>query len=385
MKTVIVSGALANKAGHGGESWVRLNWLLGFRELGWEVHFIEEIARESCVSEAGKPATFAASANRAYFERVTQEFGFGDSATLICNNGAEFFGADAAQLATLAARTDLLVNIGGHLRYEPVFARVKRRAYVDIDPGFTQFWTAQGNPGARLDGHDAFFTIGENIGSDDCLIPTCDRHWVATRPPVALKAWPVARSPQFEGFTTVASWRGPFGPVEFGGVTYGLKVHEFRKVLAVPQRSGQRFTIALNIHPGDEKDRRALDENSWEILDPSATTADPQAFREFVQDSGAEFSVAQGIYVQTNSGWFSDRSAAYLASGRPALVQETGFNRYLPVGEGLLSFHNLDEAATGARRIAADYTRHCRNARMIAEEYFDAARVLPRFLEHLPS
>ena len=384
MKTVIVSGALANKTGQGGESWVRLNWLLGFRDLGWDVHFIEEIARESCVDDIGKPTTFAASSNRAYFERVTREFGFENCATLICQGGAEFFGADVAQLATLAARADLLVNIGGHLRYEPVFTRVRCRAYVDIDPGFTQFWTAQGNPGAHLDGHDLFFTIGENIGSPDCPIPTCGRRWLPTRPPIALHAWPVVTAPRFENFTTVASWRGPFGPVVFDGVTYGLKVHEFRKVLALPRQTGQRFTIALNIHAGDEKDRLALLDHGWELQEPSATAGNPQAFREFVQHSGAEFSVAQGIYVQTRSGWFSDRTAAYLATGKPALVQETGFSRHVPVGDGLLSFRDPIEAADGATRVATNYDRHCRAARRIAEEFFDARRVLSRFLEHLP-
>jgi len=385
MKTVIVSGALANKAGQGGESWVRLNWLLGFRELGWDVHFIEQIARETCVDAAGKPAAFAVSVNRAYFEQVTQEFGFADSATLIYDGGAEFFGASASQLATLAARTDLLVNIGGHLLYEPVFAGVRRRAYVDIDPGFTQFWTAQGNPGAHLAGHDVFFTVGENIGSDDCPIPTCDRRWLATRPPIALHAWPVVSAPQCDRFTTVASWRGPFGVLEFGGVTYGLKVHEFRKVIALPRRTGQRFAIALNIHPGDGKDRDALDDHGWNILDPAATTSDPCAFRRFIHRSGAEFSVAQGIYVQTGSGWFSDRTAAYLATGKPALVQDTGFSRHLPTGEGLLAFRNEDEAAAGAAGIATHYERHCRAARRVAEEYFDARRVLSRFLQQLPS
>lgn len=383
MKTVIVSGALANKCGHGGEAWVRLNWLLGFRELGWEVHFIEEIARESCVDVAGRATTFSASVNRAYFERVTREFDLGASATLIYDGGAEFFGVDAAQLATLAARTDLLVNISGHLRHPPVFEHVRQRAYVDIDPGFTQFWTAAGNPGARLDGHDLFFTIGENIGAPDCPIPTCGRRWLPTRPPVALREWPVVASPQLDRFTTVASWRGPFGPVTFGGVTYGLKVHEFRKFIALPQRAGLRFEIALNIHPADGNDLAALRSHGWEIKAPCGVAGDPLAFREYVQRSGAEFSVAQGIYTQTGSGWFSDRTAAYLAAGKPALVQDTGFSRNIPTGEGLLAFRTLDEAADGAARIAADYARHCRAARALAEEHFAAPRVLARFLANL--
>jgi len=383
MKTVIVSGALANKPGQGGEAWVRLNWVLGFRELGWKVYFIEEIASAACRDTEGRAVVFAASVNRAYFERVIRDFGLEGSASLICDQGAEIFGADAKQLANLAARSELLVNISGHLRYEPVFARVKRRIYVDIDPGFTQFWTAQGNSGAHLEGHDQLFTIGENIGLPDCPIPTCGRHWLHTRPPIVLSQWPVVTSPHLDRFTTIANWRGPFGPVTFAGTTYGLKVHEFRKILSLPQRTGQRFGMALNIHPADGRDLDALSKAGWEIENPVSAAGDPNKFRDFIQRSAAEFSVSQGIYAQTRSGWFSDRTAAYLATGKPALVQDTGFSRHLPVGDGLVPFHTVEEAANGAIRIAADYTRHCHAARAIAEEHFDSRRVIARFLENI--
>ena len=108
---------------------------------------------------------------------------------------------------------------------------------------------------------------------------------------------------------------------------------------------------------------------------------DPDAFRAYVQGSGAEFSVAQGIYVETHSGWFSDRTTSYLASGRPVLVQDTGFGRTLPVGEGLLAFRTLDEAIAGAADIGRRYGEHCAAARRIAEKHFDSDRVLTRFCE----
>lgn len=368
--TIIVSGALANKPHNGGEAWVRLNWLLGFRELGFDVWFIEQIARGGGTDAAC-----------AYFEKITGDFGFAGRAALIADDGEMLHGPAMSELCDVADVAELLVNISGHLRIEPLFSRIRRKAYVDIDPGFTQFWHASGNRGARLEGHDVFFTIGENIGSPGCPIPTCGVEWHATRPPITLKHWPVING-EFEKFTTVASWRGAFGPVEFDGKTYGLKVHEFRKFIELPQRAALPFEIALNIHPADQKDRDALQHHGWRIVEPDAA-ADPDAYRCYIQNSSAEFSVAQGIYVQTGSGWFSDRTAAYLASGKPALVQDTGFTRNLPVGEGLIAFRTLEEAIDGAKRIAGDYARHSKAARALAETYFDSEKVLSRLLEEI--
>jgi hypothetical protein len=159
-------------------------------------------------------------------------------------------------------------------------------------------------------------------------------------------------------------------------------VHEFRKMIELPERvPDAKFEIALDIHPGDAKDRDALLANGWRLTDPRVEVPGPLEFRGYVQRSGAEFSVAQGIYVEAGSGWFSDRTVRYLASGKPALVQETGFSDNYPVGEGLVPFRTLDEAAAGARRITADYERHSAAARALAEERFDSDRVLGRFLE----
>jgi hypothetical protein len=258
-------------------------------------------------------------------------------------------------------------------------SRIRRKAYVDIDPGFTQYWQASGLP--VLDGHDVYFTIGENIGRPECPIPTCGRRWHVVRQPVVLDEWPVAPPPDDARFTTVARWRGSFGRVEYDGRTFGLKAHEFRKFVQLPAITPQRYELALDIDPADEADRRMLQAAGWELVDPQHSAADTGRFREYVQRSAAEFSVAQGIYVETSSGWFSDRTTRYLASGWPALVQDTGFSRTLPVGEGLVPFRTLSDAAEGAQRIARDYDTHAAAARALAEAYFDARVVLPGFLE----
>jgi hypothetical protein len=379
--TILVGGAVANKYLNGGEAWIRLSWIRGFQRLGCRVHFLEQIDAAACLGEDGAPAPFERSATRAYFDSVMEQFGLTGSATLMVDDGQATSGRDFAEMVELAGDVDLLVNISGNIKSPEILRRPKKRAYVDLDPGFTQFWHAAGNPGARLEGHDAYFTVGENIGTAASTIPTTGIDWRPVPPPVVLDDWP-AKVSSARSFTTVGAWRGPFGPIEHDGRTYGLKVHEFRKVIELPRVvSDAEFEIALEIHPDDAKDRDALLANGWRLRSPREAAPGPIEFRRYVQQSGAEFSVAQGIYVETHSGWFSDRTVRYLASGKPALVQDTGFSRRYQVGEGLVPFGTLEEAAAGARRINAQYDQHSSAARALAEERFDSDKVLARFLD----
>jgi hypothetical protein len=381
MTTIVVSSVIANKYLNGGNAWAVLSWVLGLKKLGFQVYFLEQIGRESCVDDNGTVTTFENCANLAYFEEVTEQFGLSGSAALIYEDGEKIHGLTYAELLDVAEAADLLVNITGHLTLEPLRRRLRRKAYVDLDPGFTQFWHAAGDAGARLDGHDFYFTVGENVGTPVCPIPTGGIRWCPVRQPVVLDHWPV--SEEGDRFTTVATWRGPYGPVQHGGKTFGLKVHEFRKFIELPERVPQTFEVALDIHPAEEKDLNLLRDHGWRLVDPRVTAPDPATFRRYVQGSGAEFSVAQGVYVETESGWFSDRTVRYLASGKPALVQDTGFGRNYPVGEGLLAFRTLEQAVAGVERISGDYERHCRAARALAEEYFDSDKVLGRFVEEV--
>jgi hypothetical protein len=381
--TVLVAGALANKPGNGGEAWVRLSWVLGLQRLGFAVYFVEQIGRAACVDATGAPAPFEGCANLDYFRQVSEQFGLSGRAALIYAGGEQTYGLGYAELLDLAEAADLLVNISGHLSLEALGRRVRRKAYIDIDPGFTQLWHAGGVAGLRLEEHDFHFTIGENIGTVACPIPTGNIRWRPTRQPVVLEHWPAGDAADPDRFTTVASWRGPYGPVQHGGKTLGLKLHEWRKFVALPSRVRQRCEAALDIHPADAKDLSLLVEQGWQIVSPQTVARDPAAFRRYVQGSGAEFSVAQGIYVETQSGWFSDRTARYLASSRPALVQDTGFGRNLPAGEGLVAFRTLEQAVAGAECIARDYERHRRAARALAEAYFDSNTVLGRLVEEI--
>jgi hypothetical protein len=385
MATVIVGGALANKPLNGGEAWVRLTWTLGLRRLGHQVCLVEQIAPEHCVDDRGTRVDFASSINRAYFERVTGEFGLEGSACLVCGDGSETAGLDYPELLDRAADADLLVNISGHITSQEILRPARTRIYVDVDPGFTQFWHASGTSGFSLDGHDDYVTVAANIGNADCPIPTAGIRWHPVAPPVLLDEWPQAPAPtRADRFTTVATWRSPYGVVDYEGRTYGLKHHEFRKFLELPRRAAAgAFEVALDVDPADAADLAALRDKGWRVVDPREAVPDPASFRRFVRESAAEFSVAQGIYVETSSGWFSDRTASYLASGRPALVQDTGLGRSYPLGEGLLAFSDLDGAARGVGLIVADYEEHCRAARALAERHLDSDLVLGRLLDDL--
>jgi hypothetical protein len=375
MTAVVVGGALANKPASGGEAWVRLSWIRGLQQLGLDVWFVEEL-------DASLPADLEAPPV-ATFRSVTEQFGLAGRAALIVG-GEVLIGPSLDELVSLAPSTTL-VNVSGHVTHPLLFAAFRRRVLVDIDPGFTQLWHATGQAGARVAGHDVHFTIGEHIGSARCPIPTGGIRWLPVRQPVVLRDWPCVGSPGANGprmrFTTVGNWRGPFGPIELDGRRYGLKVHEFRRFIDLPARSTHRFELALRIDASDDTDIAALRAHGWQLTDPDAASAGPDAFRAYVQRSDAEFSVAQGIYVDTHSGWFSDRTVRYLASGKPALVQDTGFSDLLPTGQGLIAFRTIDEAVAGADDVGARYDEHAAAARALAERHFDSDHVLARFCE----
>ena len=376
MPTAIISGALANKPLNGGNAWTRLSWALGFQRLGWDIWFVEQIDSRNCVSAKGAVSPFGDSINLEYFAGTMKQFGLAQRCSLICDQGHEVYGVSLEQLQETARDASFIFNISGHLIQPELMSSPACKIYFDDDPGFTQFWHAAGSPGPRLAGHDFYYTIGANIGAPGCPIPADGFDWRHTRPPVVLEHWPAAVNQSFDRFTTVASWRGAYGPVQHNGKTYGLKVHEFRKIIELPRRNGAKFELALQINPADQKDIEALRANGWQLVDPRSACGSADSFRNYVAGSGAEFSAAQGVYVDTHSGWFSDRTVRYLASGRPALVQDTGFSGRYPVGEGLLAFHDLEEAVAGAEAIERDYERHCRAARRIAEEFFDSDKVI---------
>jgi hypothetical protein len=383
---VVVSSVIANKPFNGGNARMVLNWLEGFRQLGADVFFIEQIRSATCTDASGAATMAHASANRTYFEDVLCTAGLGDRAALICDPVddlacAAIVGATAAELADVVRDADLLVNISGHLDHPALKPRFRRKAYVDVDPGYTQLWHAQGSAAARLAGHDLYFTIGQRVGTPACTLPTCGVDWQPIRQPVVLEGCAVSSTTADGRFTTVASWRGAYAPMTHAGQTFGNKAHEFRMFADLPRRVGRTFEVALDIHPGDNRDRRTLVDRGWQLVDPRLVAGTPDDYCTYIEGSMAECSASQGMYVKTQCGWFSDRTARYLASGKPALVQNTGFSAPGRPGEGLLVFDTIDQAVRGAHDIAGDYRRHSEAARWIAERYFDSRTQLGHLME----
>jgi hypothetical protein len=378
---IVLAGSLAQRPFIGGHTWVFLQYLLGLRRLGWDVLFVDRLEPGMCVGEGGEPSSFADSANLRYLAGVMERFGLGDRWCLLYDGGREVAGLGRDDVIELTARSALLINVMGYLEDEEILGAAPVRAFLDIDPGFGQIWKALGLHDL-FRGHDRFLTVGGRVGSADCGVPTVGLDWVPIMPPVELAAWPV-QSDRGDRFTSVASWRGAFGPLEYEGRTLGLRVHEFRRFFELPERAPVEFELALDIDEAETDDLGALRHHGWELADPRLAAGDPCRYRDYVQGSSAELMVAKNLYVETNSGWFSDRSACYLASGRPVLAQDTGLDGLLPTGEGLVTFSTLDEAVAGVGEITGDYERHSRAAREIAEQHFSAAKVLPRMLERL--
>lgn len=380
----LVAGSIAASYLNGGIAWERLSWALGLRQLGFETIVIDQLDRGRCIYPAGAEQAYENCLNVQYFEGIIDRFGLSDSAALIGDGGENLYGPTLSELRELAATADMLVNVAGNLRLEDLRGRARRSVYVDVDPGFTQLWLASGRPAPRMAGHDLYFTIGENVGTPASDLPSGGVSWLHTRQPVLLDEWPVSSQGEPERFTTLARWRGagPHGRLENIGFEFSQKADEFIKIIDLPQRASQIFEIALTPNV-PEADREALEGHGWRVTDAEKEGGDPASFRSYVQSSGGEFSVAKGAYVATRSGWFSDRTTRYLASGKPVLVQDTGFGRTIPVGEGLLVFRTLDDAVEGALRITEDYDGHCRAARRIAEDFFASDVVLGRFAERV--
>jgi hypothetical protein len=372
-ETLVIAGALAQRPGYGGHTWVFLQYLLGFRRLGFDVVFVDWLSEEMCGGPVGD------SEGARYLRIVMEHFGLGGDYALLDERGDSVAGIDRAALRDRLARSAFLLNVMGYLDDEELLAAAPRRVFLDIDPGFAQMWRDLGlaDPFA---GHHVFVTIGENIGRPGCPIPTCGLDWLRTRQPLVLDLWPEQSSTDGR-FTTVGSWRGAYGPIEWDGRTYGLRVHEFRKFVELPDLSGLPFELALDIDEAETRDLDLLRTHGWELVDPGRVASDPVVYQRYVAASKAEFVVAKNLYVDTRSGWFSDRSACYLASGKPVVAQDTGLEGLYPLGEGLVTFRTVDEAAAAVHEIAGDYRRHARVARELAEAYFNSDLVLANLID----
>jgi hypothetical protein len=374
-----VSGMIAGDPHQGGATWAVLQYVLGLRSLGHDVYLVEPIAPAS-LRPVG--TSLSTSVNARYFREVAARFGLTARAALLRQDTRETVGLHYVDLVEAARGCDVLINISGMLTDPSLFERIPCRVYLDLDPGFNQLWHAVEGIDVRFEGHTHFVTVGCLIGTPACDVPTCGRTWLPTLQPIMLSEWPVTPGDPRAAWTTVGNWRG-YGSIASRGVFYGQKAHSFRRFMELPGRTRAQFRPALAIHPAELKDLDALSAHAWELVDPAAVAGTPDAYREFIQRSKGELGIAKSGYVESRCGWFSDRSVCYLASGRPVAAQDTGFGQYLPTSEGLFAFSTLEEAVDAIETASADYDRHCRRAREIAEGHFRAEVVLNGLLERV--
>lgn len=366
----------------GGHAWANLQFLCGLRDLGHEVVYVEECGDESwvykwetdeLVSELDYPA--------AYVRACLEPFGFAER--WIYRAGEQSAGMPVADFKDFCAQADLMIVRAVPLgTWRPEYALPRRRAFIDVDPGFTQVRLADGERQLqRTVAHcERLFTIAQRLDRPDCTVPVNGVSWIKTLSPVWLAGWPVADNGATD-FTLILQWESytkahRYGRIVHNGVHYGQKDKEFATYLDLPSLTGRTFRMALTGGPQEK-----LRERGWEVVQGWQATQTASSYRDFICRSGAELGVAKHGYVISRGGWFSDRSACYLASGKPVLLQDTGLHDWLPTGDGVLMFSNADEARAGIEAIWADFPRHRRAARRLAEEYFATDRVLPPLLE----
>jgi hypothetical protein len=355
----------------GGVTWCSLMYLLGLRALGHEVFYIEDTG-ECVYDPVNNTRATDPACGTGYIHSVLEPLGLGDRWTFVNYDGT-YHGQSAETVRRYCQDADLFLNLsGGSWFWREEYARIPRSAFIDSDPAFTQLAIAKAEPWyvEFFKRFSCLFTFGSNVGTAQSPIPVGDFRWHKTWQPVTLDDWRPT-TPPGTFFTTVMTWR-----IESFTDVGGNKDQEFVKYLDLPSRTTQPLELALSSGPHD-----LLRAHGWSTVEAMSISRTIWSYRDFIHRSRAEFGVAKHTYVATRSGWFSDRTECYLASGRPALVQDTGWTEHLPAGEGLLAFSSIDEAIAGIDHINSDYSRHARRAVEIAREHFDARRVLPRMLD----
>ena len=364
-----------------GVAWQALQYLLGLARLGYEVYYAEDSGAPPYNPEL-LTVTDDATYNLEFLRRAMDRIGLGDRWVYWDETKDRYHGLGQEALVELYRCAGSIWNICGATRIRDQHRQGAKLIYVETDPVVDELRVASGDAAARevFDAHDFLFTYGENLGSAECPVPVSGYTFHPTRPPVLLDLWESPPRTDRGSFSTIATWENRGKDVQFRGELYRWSKHQnFLDYLAVPLRCGVDFEVA--IRPPGEAEAALLRSQRWIAVDPFVVSRDLDAYLRFIQASRGEFTVAKDTYVRPRSGWFSDRSACYLAAGRPVITQETGFSRHVPQGLGLVSFSTLDEACAAVEQVNSDYLRHAKAAREIAREYFAAERVLGAMLE----
>lgn len=370
----------------GGLTWHYLQYMLGFKALGHDVFYVEDSYRfESdasawCYDPDRNTVDPDPTPGLKFASHVFERVGLGDSWGYYDAGTAEWLGPNSRICRQRCENAELVVNVSGANPVRSWFEKTPIRVFIDTDPVFNQIRHIQNDTYRNLAlQHSHFFSFAENIAQGTSNIPDDGIRWQTTRQPVALDHWEVSPGPAAGPYTTVMAWESYKGRTEkCGGLEYGLKSHSFEAVWDLPRSTRAAMEMSLFNSPAP---RERLLGSGWQLRDGAAVSRDPWAYQDYIRNSKAEFSVAKHGYVVSNSGWFSERSACYLASGRPVLVENTGFTEWLETGQGIVPFVTAEDALAGIESIDSSYTRHCTAARELAANNFDAKRVLSSLID----
>ena len=384
---ILVTGLIGQYA-FGGVTWDYLQYVLGFQKLGHEVWYLEDTATWAYDPIKQEPSADC-SYNVNYLSRIMREFGLGDHWIYRNEADGSYHGVSDVQLAEkIIKESDVLANVSGACWLREVTASIPHKLFLDGDPMFTHIGLALGTKKDYVDrvkAHNHHFSFGLNIGEKKCLVPTAGLKWKPTVQPIVLEYWQCKgedqKHPAHGAFTTVMNWAS-YKPQEFNGESYGQKDMEFLRFMDLPKQvNSERMVIAMGQGIGQKRPTAELEAKGWKILEPDEVLPDYETYRTFLQNSKAEWSIAKNGYVKSWSGWFSCRSACYLAVGRPVVVQDTGWSEHLPSGQGVFKFNTMEEAVEGIKEVSANYAKHSRAAREFAEKYFEAGKVCQQLLE----
>jgi hypothetical protein len=369
-----------------GAVWGTMQYLIGFQRLGYDVYYVEAHARTpTMLMERDDDDSSAKAA--AFLDRVMRYFDLGNRwAFHALHDDGRCYGLSDFQLKELYQSADLIINFHGGTVPLPEHSATGRLIYLETDPVELQIELYNHDQQAIefLEPHVAFFSWGLNYGHPDCKVPLPERfHFRRTYPVVVCDHWSHGGNGEANTFTTIGNWR-QFGQVHFNGdVYYWSKHHEFLKFVDLPVRTAQAFELALSRTSHTEEDKQLLENNGWRIRDSLSFSHDIAAYRDYIVGSRGEFTVAKDQNIRLRSGWFSERSAQYLAAGRPVITQETGFSNALPTCNGLFAFSTMDEILAALGEINSDYQRHCNAAQEIARAHFNYDVVLPQLLNEV--
>lgn len=358
-----------------------LHYLIGLRRLGYDPYYIEDSGRwiyDPRINDLSPDPT----GNLEAVVPVLEAYGFADKWAFRGRYpDGKCCGLTAARIDKIYREADALINVTGAQEIHEEHISVRRRIYVESDPFASQVKVALGDEAMirTLAAHDTLFSFGENLGAADCSVPMERFPWLPTRQPVVVDLWNANPSTGNRTYSTITTWHNKGKDVEYQGQTwFWTKDREFKKFLDLPLQCPVPFELAAGV---EEDIRRLLNEHGWRQIDSIGVSKDLSRYRNYIQQSRAEFTVARDQYVRPKTGWFSDRSACYLAAGRPVITQETGFSKFLPTGRGLFGFTTMEDVLAAVEAIESDYETHCRAAREIAAEYFAAKKVVGSLME----